>query len=145
VGICELRGKLRDFSNLNKRFAAVLTRCQADEWIGYGKVLGELGGVEARVDGWIGTIRQDEFNEKDCARDLARYVSAHLCLRQELIISLTAQFKHLGSTVFDRPELDVPEQQLALAYTMDYDLDNFAAAVGFARQTVYSLTQEPGT
>ena len=78
MGICELRGKLRDFSNLNKRFAAVLTRCQADEWIGYGKVLGELGGVEARVDGWIGTIRQDEFNEKDCARDLARYVSALL-------------------------------------------------------------------
>jgi len=74
VGICELRGKLRDFSNLSKRFAAVLTRCQADEWVGYGKVLGELGGVEARVDGWIGTIRQDEFNEKDCARELARYV-----------------------------------------------------------------------
>jgi dynactin 1 len=50
----------------------------------------------------------------------------------------------LGSTVFDRSDLDVPEQQLALAYTIDYDLDNFAAAVGFARQTVYSLTQEPG-
>ena len=64
---------------------------------------------------------------------------------QELTFSLTAQFKHLGSTIFDRPELDVPEQQLALAYTIDYDLDNFAAAVGFARQTVYSLTQEPGT
>jgi hypothetical protein len=58
--------------------------------------------------------------------------------------SLTAQFAHLGSTVFDKPELDIPEQQLALAYTIDYDLDNFAAAVGFARQSVYSLTQEPG-
>jgi dynactin 1 len=57
---------------------------------------------------------------------------------------LTAQFAHLGSTVFDKPELDIPEQQLALAYTIDYDLDNFAAAVGFARQSVYSLTQEPG-
>ena len=58
--------------------------------------------------------------------------------------SLTAQFAHLGSTVFDKPELDIPEQQLALAYTIDYDLDNFAAAVGFARQSVDSLTQEPG-
>jgi dynactin 1 len=73
VGICELRGKLRDFSNLNKRFAAILTRCQADEWVTYGKVLGELGGVENRVDSWITTIRADDFNEKDCARDLARY------------------------------------------------------------------------
>lgn len=57
---------------------------------------------------------------------------------------MTAQFAHLGSTVFDKPELDILEQQLALAYTIDYDLDNFAAAVGFARQSVYSLTQEPG-
>jgi dynactin 1 len=74
VGICELRGKLRDFSNLNRRFAAILTRCQADEWTGFGKVLSELGGVENRVDGWISTIRSDEFSEKDCARELARWV-----------------------------------------------------------------------
>ena len=74
VGICELRGKLRDFSNLNKRFAAILKRCGADDWVSFGKVLGELGGVESRVDGWIGMVRNDDFNEKDCARELARYV-----------------------------------------------------------------------
>lgn len=58
--------------------------------------------------------------------------------------SLTAQFDHLGSIAFAKPELDIPEQQLALAYTVDYDLDNFAAAVGFARQAVHSLAQESG-
>lgn len=58
--------------------------------------------------------------------------------------SLTSQLDHLGSTSFVHPELDIPEQQLALAYTVDYDLDNFAAAVGFARQAVYSLAQESG-
>jgi len=41
--------------------------------VAFGKVLGELGGVESRVDGWIGMVRNDDFNEKDCARELARY------------------------------------------------------------------------
>ena len=139
-----MRGKLRDFSNLNKRFAAILRRCGAEEWVAFGKVLGELGGVETRVDGWIAMVRNDDFNEKECARELARYASFGRELGVAADGSLTAQFAHLGSTVFDKPELDVPEQQLALAYTIDYDLDNFAAAVGFARQSVYALTQEPG-
>jgi dynactin 1 len=51
-----------------------LKRCGADDWVSFGKVLGELGGVESRVDGWIGMVRNDDFNEKDCARELARYV-----------------------------------------------------------------------
>lgn len=72
VGACELNGRLRDFSNLSKRFSSILTRCQADEWVAYGKVLAELGGVESRVDGWITSIKSDEFNEKDCARELAK-------------------------------------------------------------------------
>ena len=89
-------------------------------------------------------VRNDDFNEKECARELARYASFGRELGVAADGSLTAQFAHLGSTVFDKPDLDVPEQQLALAYTIDYDLDNFAAAVGFARQSVYALTQEPG-
>lgn len=52
----------------------------------YGKVLGELGGVESRVDGWIGMVRSDEFSEKDCARELARYVL--LLLVEERLISV---------------------------------------------------------
>lgn len=72
VGACELKGKLRDFSGLSKRFAAVMSRSQADEWTSYGKVLPELGGVEARIDGWIASIKSEAFNEKDCAGQLAR-------------------------------------------------------------------------
>jgi dynactin 1 len=85
VGICELRGKLRDFSNLNKRFAAIVKRCGADDWVSFGKVLGELGGVESRVDGWIGMVRNDDFNEKECARELARY-AYYLSVREMLMI-----------------------------------------------------------
>lgn len=145
VGACELKGKMRDFSSLGRRFAAVMSRSQADEWAAYGKVLLELGGVEARVDAWISSIKSDEFNEKECAGQLARRVS-HIPLwsLDAYSCSLTAQFDHLGSTTFARPDLDAPERQLSLAYTVDYDLDNFAAAVGFARQAVYSLAREPG-
>jgi dynactin 1 len=77
VGACELKGRLRDFSNLSKRFSAIMTRCQADEWVGYGKVLTELGGVEGKVNGWITSIKSDDFNEKECARELAKYKSSY--------------------------------------------------------------------
>jgi dynactin 1 len=72
VGICELRGKLEYFGVLNRRFGAVVSRGTPDEWVGYGKVLGEVTGVETRVDGWIALIKADEFREGECARELGR-------------------------------------------------------------------------
>jgi dynactin 1 len=57
---------------------------------------------------------------------------------------LIAQFEHLASTSFHRPDLDIVEQQLGYAYNLECDLDNFAAAVGFARQAIISLTRDEG-
>nr|XP_019012815.1 dynactin 1 [Kwoniella pini CBS 10737]OCF51596.1 dynactin 1 [Kwoniella pini CBS 10737] len=127
VGVCELKGKLRHFSGLNKRFYAILKRCTPDDWLTLGKMLSELGGVENKVDGWLMSVKNDEFNESDCARELA---------------SLIAQFDHLSETTFNKSQLDIGEQQLALAWNFDSDLDNFAAAVGFARQAIVGLTKE---
>lgn len=129
VGICELRGKLRHFSTLNKRFTGVMSRSSPDDWVLYGKTLVEVGGVENKVDGWINGIRTEDFHEGDCARELG---------------SLIAQFDHLAGTIFNRPELDIGEKQLGLAFGFDYDLDNFAAAVGFARQAIIGLTKSDG-
>lgn len=72
VGVCELRGKLSHFGNLNSRFAGILQRSQPDEWVKSGKVLQELVGVENRVDGWLGSAKGDAFSEMNCARELAR-------------------------------------------------------------------------
>ncbi|WRT67723.1 uncharacterized protein IL334_004695 [Kwoniella shivajii] len=127
VGVCELKGKLRHFSGLNKRFSGVIKRGSAEEWLSFGKLLSEVNGVEARIDGWLNNVKNDEFNEGDCARDLG---------------SLIAQFDHLSETSFNRPQLDIAEQQLSLTWNFDSDLDNFAAAVGFAKQTILSLTKE---
>lgn len=72
VGICELIGKLHHFSTLNRRFAAIMCRGTTEAWIGYGNFIGEIGGVESRVDIWLNGLKGDEFNEGDCARDLGR-------------------------------------------------------------------------
>jgi dynactin 1 len=129
VGICELRGKLRHFSTLNYRFASIISRSSPEDWLNYGKTLPELSGVEGKLDSWISAMRSDEFNEGDCARGLS---------------SLIAQFDHLSETVFSQDGLDNGEIQLGLAWSFDYDLDNFAAAVGFARQAIVGLAAEDG-
>ena len=127
VGVCELRGKLRHFSTLNKRFAAVISRSSPEEWLAINKVRSEVAGIENKVDGWIACIKADDFNEGDCARELA---------------NLIAQFDHLAETSFGRPELDIPERQLGSAHSLDDDLDNFAVALGFAKQAVLGLAEE---
>lgn len=127
VGTCELRGKLRSFAMLNRRFAAVMRRAGPDDYIGFGKVVGELVGVEVKVNGWVSMAKADEFSEGDCARDLD---------------SLIAQFNHLAEVMFNYPSLDASEQQLALAYSLEDDLDNFAAAIGFVGYAVQSLVKD---
>lgn len=129
VGICELRGKLRAFASLNSRFAAILARSSADSWLTYARLLPELAGVENKVDAWVRSMQADEFAESDCARDLG---------------GLIAHFKNLGETVFAESGQDAAERQLGLAQAFDLDLDNFAAAVGFARQAVRALAAEDG-
>ncbi len=59
-------------------------------------------------------------------------------------ISLINHFNHLAATIFARPELDMAERQLGHAYNVDCDLDNFAAAVGFARQAITALEGDEG-
>jgi hypothetical protein len=61
-----------------------------------------------------------------------------------LTYSLINHFNHLAVTIFARPELDMAERQLGHAYNVDCDLDNFAAAVVFARQAIASLEGDDG-
>ena len=59
---------------LNQRFGAVVSRCSVDDWLGFGKIVPEVVGVESKVDAWIGLVRNDEFREEDCVRDLTKSV-----------------------------------------------------------------------
>ncbi|WOO77325.1 Dynactin, isoform [Vanrija pseudolonga] len=129
VGVCELRGKLRQFATLNRRFAAVMRRTDPEDYVSFGRVVPEVAGVEGKVDAWIGLVKSEEFNEGDCVRELD---------------SLLSQFNHLAEVVFQRPGLDACEHQLSLAYTFEDDLDNFAAAVGYVRHAIQSFISEDG-
>jgi dynactin 1 len=60
------------------------------------------------------------------------------------VLSFLAQLEHLSQAVFNREDLDAGERQLGFALAFDYDLDNFAAAIGFARQTIENYLVEPG-
>lgn len=55
-----------------------------------------------------------------------------------------AQFEHLEQTYFGQTEIDLGEKELDQVLGFDYDLDNFAAAVGFAKHVIVTASQDPG-
>lgn len=57
---------------------------------------------------------------------------------------LLAHIEHLATTVFANDQLDLCERQLGFAVAFDADLDNFAAAVGFARHACVAVSSEEG-
>lgn len=70
VGVCELRGSLSQFATFTRRFAGIMRRSTAEEYISLAPIRLELGAVERKVDLWFDQIRNDEFVEKDCAEEL---------------------------------------------------------------------------
>lgn len=60
------------FANLSKRFACIMERCSAEEYLVLARVLPEVVAIEKRVDGWVELIKKDEFKERDCAMDLSK-------------------------------------------------------------------------
>ncbi|KAJ9107379.1 hypothetical protein QFC21_000829 [Naganishia friedmannii] len=127
VGICELRGSLSEFANLTRRFAGIMRRSTPEEYLNLAPVRFDLSAVERKVDFWINQLRTDEFVEKDCAVELHNFLT---------------QLNHLAQTVFTREELELGERQLGFAVAFDYELDNFAAAVGFARYIIQNYIDD---
>jgi len=56
-----------------------------------------------------------------------------------------AQYEHLEQTYFGQTDIDLGEKELGQVLGFDYDLDNFAAAVGFAKHVIVTASQDPGT
>ncbi|KAJ9104313.1 hypothetical protein QFC19_003953 [Naganishia cerealis] len=123
VGICELRGSLSEFMNLTRRFAGIMRRSTPEEYLNLAPVRFDLSAVERKVDLWIDQLRTNDFVERDCMVELRNFLT---------------QLNHLAETVFIRKELELGERQLGLAAAFDYELDNFAAAVGFTRHIIQS-------
>ncbi len=69
---------------------------------------------------------------------LGNYQTERQCRR------LVAHVEHLAQASFAQDQHDLGECQLAFSLAFDSDLDNFAAAVGFARQACIAVSKEGG-
>ncbi|KZT27488.1 hypothetical protein NEOLEDRAFT_1060271 [Neolentinus lepideus HHB14362 ss-1] len=127
VGICEMRGRIASLSNLCKRFAAVLRRCDAESFLNIGRLYLELAPMEKRIDVHIDLLRRDEFREMECVSD---------------VIKLQAQFDHLAETYFANFDHDLGERELGYASAFDLDLDMVAASMGLAKTSVAAIMKD---
>lgn len=128
VGVCELRGHLGQFANVTRQLAAIASRLPPAGFLQLARFLADVTPLESKVDAWVQRTTRDELLERDLAIDLQQCIAA---------------VEHLQVTAFHHDNtLDEAERQLAMAHTFDYDLDNFAAAVGFARQAVRLVVDE---
>lgn len=147
-----MRGKLSHFSLLNQRFAAILKRCSPELYTKASGIYHELSAVEKRVDGYIDLLRKDEFRDGDCMGDLVKSVfeltkfnrsDSNVCSFL-FLPRYIAQYEHLEEAYFQQSDLDLGERELDMVLGFDYDLDNFSAAVGFAKHAVVTASQDSG-
>lgn len=144
-----MRGQLSRLSMFNRRFAAFLRGCSPEAYIKTAGIYHELSSVEKRIDWHISLLRTDEFKETECIADVFRCVVRMLqCFLRGPLTSLVAcsfiaQYEHLASAHFEDTAADSGVRQLDLVLGFDFDLDNFAAAVGFARQVIVAASLDP--
>lgn len=127
VGICEMRGRIASLSNLCKRFAAVLRRCDAESFLNIGRLYPELAPMEKRIDLHLDLLRRDEFREMECVSD---------------VVKLQAQFDHLAETYFAGYDHELGERELGYASAFDLDLDMVAASMGLAKTSVAAIMKD---
>ncbi|GAA5932529.1 hypothetical protein JCM1841_000239 [Sporobolomyces salmonicolor] len=130
VGVCETRAKLGQYAAINKRFAAHLQRCPPEVFLKMGRVYRELVGNEKRLDGFVEALRREELKIVECGKELDGFV---------------AQAEHLADAHLEGldPTLDLAEREVAFVTVLDLDFDTIAAAAGFVKQTVATISRDP--
>ncbi|SCZ96495.1 BZ3500_MvSof-1268-A1-R1_Chr8-2g10234 [Microbotryum saponariae] len=128
ITVCETRAKLAQFATLNKKFSANLKRCDPETFLRMGRIYHEVSPTEKRVDAFIDALRREELREVECGKE---------------VDGLIAQAEHLADTHLANSVLDLAERELACVTALDLHFDTIAAAVGFAKQTIATLSKDP--
>ncbi|SGY89595.1 BQ5605_C039g11758 [Microbotryum silenes-dioicae] len=128
IAVCETRAKLAQFATLNKKFSANLKRCDPETFLKMGRIYHEVSPTEKRVDAFIDALRREELREVECGKE---------------VDGLIAQAEHLAETHLTNSVLDLAERELACVTALDLHFDTIAAAVGFAKQTIATLSKDP--
>ncbi|KZS86748.1 hypothetical protein SISNIDRAFT_434236 [Sistotremastrum niveocremeum HHB9708] len=127
VGVCEMRTRISHLACQARRFAAVLRHCDVDAFLGMGRLLGDLVGIEKRIDMHIDLLRRNEFREMECVADVAK---------------ILAQFDHLSEAYFSGYEWDLGERAADIAQSIDYDLDMFSAAMLLTKTSLSAVLND---
>ncbi|KIY50506.1 hypothetical protein FISHEDRAFT_64716 [Fistulina hepatica ATCC 64428] len=127
VGVCEMRGRISNLSNLCKRFAAILSRCDVETFLNIGRLYPEIAPMEKRIDMHIDLLRRDEFREMECVSDVVR---------------IQAQFDHIAESYFEGFQHDLAERELGYITALDHDLDMFAASMGLIKTSVKATLED---
>ncbi|CEQ40814.1 SPOSA6832_02476 [Sporobolomyces salmonicolor] len=154
VGVCETRAKLGQYAAINKRFAAHLQRCPPEVFLKMGRVYRELVGNEKRLDGFVEALRREELKIVECGKELDGCVAARSALtsrfRCKMLMMMVerrfvAQAEHLADAHLEGldPTLDLAEREVAFVTVLDLDFDTIAAAAGFVKQTVATISRDP--
>ncbi|SCV67323.1 BQ2448_5969 [Microbotryum intermedium] len=127
IAVCETRAKLAQFAALNKKFSAILKRCDPETFLKMGRIYHEVSPTEKRVDAFIDALKREELREVDCGKE---------------VDGLIAQAEHLADTHLANSVLDLAERESACVTALDLHFDTIAAAVGFAKQTIATLSKD---
>lgn len=120
-----------------------------------GRIHHEVSTAEKRIDSFIESLRREELREVDCAREtdglvpsllLITFVYSTLTHSRFWIASLIAQMEHLAELHLEESLLDLAEREHSYINALDLDFDTIAAATGFTKQALATLTKEyPGS
>jgi dynactin 1 len=67
-----MRARISSVSTLCKRFATILSHCDAETFLSIGRVYPEIAPLEKRIDMHINLLRREEFREMECVSDVAK-------------------------------------------------------------------------
>ncbi len=70
IGICELRQNISEMATYIKRSSSVMQRSSPEEYLNLAGSVPDLRGIEARLDSWLLSLRNDEFSDIRCSGDL---------------------------------------------------------------------------
>lgn len=129
IAACETRWRLARFMILCKRFTTNLQRCETSTFIRMGKVYMEMLSMEKRVDAFINMSKKQELKEAECGDEIDRFL---------------AQAAHVAEIHLGESGLDLGEQYLGQTMSIDLDLDTFIAGVGYTKQALALVVNDPG-
>lgn len=131
IEICQMRRSLAYFAVISRQITALLQLAPVGVFLRGGRMYRELAGVEKRIDSFIEALRREELKEAECRKEFDRFLK---------------QFEEFASAlVEDYPDsdADLAAKEVGVAVLIDHDLDTLVAALGFAKQSIATLWEDP--